>query len=79
MTFALDQETGIPKLIQTSPAGGMQPRHFSLNKAGNLVAVGLQQDGRVVIINRDVATGQLQDFAASADVEGQVTCAIFDE
>lgn len=79
MTFTIDHDTGALDLIQTFPAGGMIPRHFSLNKAGTLAAVGLQGDGRVVIIDRDVETGKLKDIIAHADVEGEVTCAIFDE
>ncbi|KAK1771268.1 Lactonase, 7-bladed beta-propeller-domain-containing protein [Phialemonium atrogriseum] len=79
LNFSLDHCTGALSLVQTFPAGGIGPRHFSLNKAGNLVAVGLQKDGRVVVIDRDTETGELKGFLASADVEGEVTCAIFDE
>lgn len=79
LNFSLDHCTGALSLVQTFPAGGIGPRHFSLNKAGNLVAVGLQKDGRVVVIDRDTETGELKGFLASADVDGEVTCAIFDE
>jgi len=79
LNYAIDQATGNLTLVQTSAAGGMNPRQFSINRAGTQLAVGLQGDGRVVVINRDVATGQLKDFAASADVAGEVTAAIFDE
>jgi 6-phosphogluconolactonase (cycloisomerase 2 family) len=79
MTFTVDHDTGALDLIQTFPAGGMIPRHFSINKAGTLLAVGLQGDGRVVIIDRDVETGKLKDFIANAEGLGEVTCAIFDE
>ncbi|KAL1845853.1 hypothetical protein VTK73DRAFT_423 [Phialemonium thermophilum] len=77
--FEIDPETGALHLIQTFPAGGMIPRQFSINKAGTLLAVGLQQDGRVVVISRDPASGWLTSFVGSADVEGQITCALFDE
>jgi 6-phosphogluconolactonase (cycloisomerase 2 family) len=50
-----------------------------MNKAGDLLAVGLQADSRVVVIRRDVETGKLTDFVASATVGGAVTCVIFDE
>lgn len=79
LNYSIDQTNGNLKLVQTAPAGGINPRQFSINKAGTQLAVGLQGDGRVVIINRDVATGQLKDFAASANVAGEVTAAIFDE
>lgn len=52
-----------------SPAGGSFPRQFSLNKSGDLVAVGLQNSGRVVVYPRDVASGKIGDVAV-ADFEG---------
>ncbi|TPX07321.1 uncharacterized protein E0L32_010743 [Thyridium curvatum] len=77
--FEVQQETGALSLVQTVPAGGMVPRHFSMNKAGTLVAVGLQQDFRVVIMKRDVATGRLGDIVAQIKLDGEVTFVIFDE
>ena len=78
-TFPVDQDTGLLGAPTASPAGGQTPRQFAINKAGNLVAVGLQDDDRVVVIRRDIATGALGDIIAHATVEGGVTCAIFDE
>jgi hypothetical protein len=44
-----------------------------------MVAVGLQMDGRVVVIQRNVADGTFGHFVASMDVAGQVTSVIWDE
>ncbi len=55
------------------------PRQFSINKAGTLLGVGLQGDGRAVVINRDPATGLLKDYAAAINIAGQVTSVVFDE
>jgi 6-phosphogluconolactonase (cycloisomerase 2 family) len=55
------------------------PRQFSINKAGDLVTVGLQSDSRVVVIKRDVESGLLKQFIANATVAGEVTAVIFDE
>lgn len=60
-------------------AGGRSPRHFSVNKAGTLIAVGLQSDGRVVVIDRDVSTGALKGFIASVSIPGEIVAVIFDE
>lgn len=79
VTFSVDQATGALKFLQKFPAGGRVPRHFSINKAGTLVAVGLQDDGRVVIIDRDPASGMLKNIIAHAGDMGEVTCTIFDE
>ncbi|KAI8628302.1 putative isomerase YbhE [Xylariaceae sp. FL1651] len=79
INYAIDHNTGSLKKIQEFAAGGAGPRGFSINGDGNLLAVGLQGDGRVVIIERDVRTGMLKDFVAAADVPGEVNAAIFYE
>ncbi|KAL8756855.1 MAG: hypothetical protein Q9184_004369 [Pyrenodesmia sp. 2 TL-2023] len=63
-----------------SPAGGLFPRHFSINKKGDLVAVGLQNSGRVVIYERCLQTGKIGDTVV-ADIEGlgAVTSVVWDE
>jgi 6-phosphogluconolactonase (cycloisomerase 2 family) len=79
VTYSIDYDTGKLTLVNRAPAGGTVPRQFSINKAGTLVAVGLQGDGRVVVLQRDPATGMLGNIIAHADIAGQVNCAIFDE
>ncbi|GKT62112.1 3-carboxymuconate cyclase [Colletotrichum tofieldiae] len=78
-SFSINEQTGALTLLQKFPAGGRIPRQFSVNKAGDLVAVGLQSDSRVVIISRDAASGKLGDIIASTKVEGEVTAVIFDQ
>ncbi|ORY64979.1 Lactonase, 7-bladed beta-propeller-domain-containing protein [Pseudomassariella vexata] len=79
ISFSLDHATGGLTHVQTAPSGGRIPRQFSINKAGDMVAIGLQSDGRVVVVKRDVQTGLLGNFLASADIAGEVTAVIFDE
>ncbi|KAI1015112.1 hypothetical protein LB503_003933 [Fusarium chuoi] len=79
VSFKIDSETGHLTLQQDIPCGGRFPRHFSINKAGTLVAVALQSDSRVVIIERDAETGILGDFIAHAELEGEVTAVVFSE
>lgn len=64
---------------QLWPAGGLFPRHFSFNKAGDMVAVGLQNSGRVVILGRNIATGLLGSPIADEPVSGNPTCVVWDE
>lgn len=78
-SWTIDHVTGELSLKQIAPAGGSFPRQFSVNKAGDMVAVGLQMDGRVVVIERNVNDGMLGDFVASVNVAGQVTSVIWDE
>ncbi|OTA59186.1 putative isomerase YbhE [Hypoxylon sp. EC38] len=79
ITYSIDHVTGTLTKVQEFAAGGRVPRHFSINADGNLVAVALQGDGRVVLIDRDVKTGLFKDYVAYADIEGEVTAAIFYE
>ncbi len=79
LTYSIDHATGNLTLVQTYPAGGTIPRQFSINKAGNLLGVGLQGDGRVVIIDRDVQTGHLKSFVANANIAGEVSSVVFNE
>jgi len=68
-------------LVQLAPSGGWSPRHFSLNKAGDLIAVGHQNNNTVVIWNRDVETGLIVtgEPAAVVTPTGPVVCTIWDE
>lgn len=79
VNFEIDAETGHLNLRQEVPCGGGFPRQFTINKAGTLVAVALQSDGRVVVMERDVKTGLLGKFVAYAEVEGGVTAVVFNE
>ncbi|CRK35539.1 hypothetical protein BN1708_019812, partial [Verticillium longisporum] len=73
ITYLISPETGELVFLQKFPAGGLIPRHFSMNGNGSLVAVAVQQDGRVVILRRSVETGQLKEIIASIKLEGEVT------
>ncbi|KAK9774077.1 putative Lactonase, 7-bladed beta-propeller-domain-containing protein [Seiridium cardinale] len=79
ISFSIDHSSGELSYLQSFPSGGRVPRQFSINTAGDLVAVGLQSDSRVVVIERDVDTGLLKQFVASAAVAGEVTAVIFNE
>ncbi|KAJ9655427.1 hypothetical protein H2201_008807 [Coniosporium apollinis] len=73
------QPNGTLLFTQLCPAGGLHPRYFSFNKAGDLVAVALQLSDRVVIHMRDVDTGYFQWAVAAHWIEGQPTTVVWDE
>jgi len=77
-TFAL-QDDGSLVWHQLWPAGGSFPRHYSMNAPGTLVAVGLQNDALVAILQRDPSTGLIGEPIARIPVGGNVTCVVFDE
>jgi 6-phosphogluconolactonase (cycloisomerase 2 family) len=76
--WSIDPATGALAFLQLAPAGGRFPRQFSLNRNGTLAAVGLQMDGRVVVMERE-ANGTFGALVASVDVEGEVTSVVWDE
>ncbi|KAL8737017.1 MAG: hypothetical protein Q9181_002104 [Wetmoreana brouardii] len=68
------------KFTDLTPAGGSFPRHFSLNHDGSLVAVGLQNSGRVAIYERCTKTGKIgKDVVADFEGLGAVTSIVWDE
>jgi len=64
---------GTLDLLQVVPAGGLQPRHFSMNGRGDLLAVGLQEGEAIVVFERDVDTGMIGKEVARYSGLGQVT------
>lgn len=78
-TWSIDDSTGKLTFKQLAPAGGSYPRQFSVNRKGTLAAVGLQEDSRVVIIDRNATTGLYGDFVASINLPGEITSVVWDE
>lgn len=65
---------------ELTPAGGAFPRSFSENKEGGLVAVGLQNSGRVAIYERCPMTGKMgKDVLAAFEGLGGVTNVVWGE
>ena len=82
-TFKVEDD-GTLEFVQLAPSGGRYPRSYDINKAGAKVAVGLQNDGRVVVLGRDVETGLIGDVLAGfggpdPDEVGQVTRVVWNE
>lgn len=78
-TFRLEKSNGTLAFVQLWPSGGMFPRHFALNAAGNLVAVGNQISQNIVILARDVAIGLIGEPLARVTVDGNTTCIVFEK
>ncbi|KAG7287846.1 hypothetical protein NEMBOFW57_007363 [Staphylotrichum longicolle] len=79
ITFSIDAASGALAHVQTAPAGGVNPRHFSFNKDGSRVASALQSDGRVIVFERDVASGKIGKAVAEANVFGMPNFVLFKE
>ena len=64
------------------PAYGAFPRHFALNKAGTLLAVGLQNSGNLVVLKRNVTSGLFDEEVANINFAIGVNfpvCVVWDE
>ena len=57
--------------MQSSPSGGATPRHFSLNKKVDMVAVALQYDGWIVIYERGLVSGKVGNQVSAAGGMGR--------
>lgn len=82
-TFAI-QTDGSLKLVQLAPSGGWSPRQFSINKAGDLLAIGHQNNNTVVVWKRDITSGKIVLEAEGGKIgqvtlSGAVVSTIFDE
>lgn len=77
--WLIDPASGNIKFQQLSPCGGVNPRHFSVNKAGTMAAVALIGDGRVVITERNIIDGTFGRLLACVEGLGEVMCVIWDD
>ncbi|KAH8686135.1 Lactonase, 7-bladed beta-propeller-domain-containing protein [Tricladium varicosporioides] len=72
-TYSINPMTGTVTWVEATSAHAFYPRSFSINKAGNMVAVGGQTSSSVSIIERDTVTGKLGDLITRLQVGGQGT------
>ncbi|TDZ21481.1 putative 6-phosphogluconolactonase [Colletotrichum orbiculare MAFF 240422] len=67
-TFSIHAASGNVTFVETTSAHSFFPRTFSINAAGNMVAIGGQTSANVAIVERNVATGRLGRLLASLKV-----------
>lgn len=67
------------ELVQMHAAGGSKPRHFAFNKAGDLVAVALEDSNTISIIARNVRSGLLTEFMTIQRVADRPNMVLWDE
>ena len=75
---------GTLQFAQLFPAYGSFPRNFDINKAGDKVAIGLQNDGRVAVFQRNPVNGLVGAplaiwEGAGFDAVGQITRVVWNE
>ncbi|KAF2839075.1 putative isomerase YbhE [Patellaria atrata CBS 101060] len=75
----MPKDDGSLTFFQNVPAGGENPRHFSINKKGDRVAVALQANARVVILEREIACGSIKGALASMKTDTLPNMVIWNE
>lgn len=70
---------GCLQWVQIAAAGGTAPRHFSFNKDGTLVAVGLMGNNTVSILARNPFSGTIGGVLATAKTGVEPACVIWDD
>lgn len=78
ITFSIQKDTGKLEHLQDQPLGGVNPRHFSFNTNGTLVAAVAQNNNLVSIIERDPINGLLGAILATISIAAP-NMVIFDE
>ncbi len=66
--FAINQDDGSLKLIQTISCAGKTPRQFTLDPTGRWLLCGNQNSSSVTIFRRDAGTGRLDGPVQTAEV-----------
>ena len=77
-TFRINDDASL-SLVQIAPSGGYLPRQFSLNRGGDMVAVGHQGSSTVVVWERDIESGKIGRKIAEKKLEGPVVFVEWDE
>lgn len=59
VVFAIDPNNGQLALVSRHPVGGQEPREFTFDPSGRFVLIANQRSNAVVVMERDLASGQL--------------------
>lgn len=74
--FAIDEATGMVRLVQEQSTQGRTPRHFTLDPTGRWLLAENQDSNNVVVFAVDTGTGRLTPTGTSQNL-GAPVCAIF--
>ncbi|GLQ08090.1 6-phosphogluconolactonase [Devosia yakushimensis] len=62
--FAIDQASGIARLIGTTPCGGHVPRDFAFDPTGTILAVANQESDLISLFRYEPESGALKSFGS---------------
>lgn len=55
--------------VQLAPVGGISPRHFAVNRAGDKVLVSITKTSKIAVLSRDKVTGKIGEALATLDID----------
>ena len=70
-TYSINAD-GSLSFMQLVPVGGIAPRHFTLNQAGDKVLVAVQESSKITVLERDPQTGMVGGILSSLDFDTTV-------
>ena len=76
VTFAIDYHTGTLTLVERTPCGGRDPRHFALDPTENWLLVANHHSNTITFFERDRTTGKLTPTNRSIKA-AQPVCLMF--
>jgi len=82
VSFSISLTNGSLKKLPLVSAHGSFPRQFALNRAGNLLAVGLQNSGNLVVLRKNLSSGLFDEEVASIEFSNGINipvCIVWDE
>ena len=57
--FALDETSGIARLVETTPSGSLTPRDLAFSPSGNMLVVANQDGGQLALFRCEAVSGAL--------------------
>jgi 6-phosphogluconolactonase len=73
--FAVDGETGVPRLVENVGTGGQIPRGFGIDPSGRYLLAANQKSDRVAVFAIDPASGRLRATGQTVEVGTPVSVA----
>jgi len=74
--FAIDEHSGVPRLLGYQPTGGQHPRNFGIDPTGRWLLAANMHSDNIVTFRLDAATGSLTPTGAVLAVPSP-TCILF--
>ncbi|KAL7266762.1 hypothetical protein RUND412_010674 [Rhizina undulata] len=74
-SWKIDPSSGSLEFLELSPAGGLGPRHFALDREGEYITIACQDSNTISVFPRNSTTGLVEHTpVAEVDINGGPVC-----